>query len=255
MKNLLILLLVFTGCLEVMSEGKSEKVVVAHRGGAFLGPENTLACVEKGMEAGAEWIEIDVHLSKDGKVVVCHDDRVDRTTDGKGYISEMTYDQIRALKVVDAEGNVTDEYVPLLHEVLEQIKGRANLLLEIKRSRHSLPGIEQACIDCVESYGMTENVVFQSFDDEVIETVHALRPEIRVEKLLYVGLPFFFDFDKYEYAASFNVCHSFVSGAFIRHAHERGKEVKVWTLNKYKKSLVDTVDGIITNDPALFIGK
>ncbi len=238
-----------------MDKVNSEKIVVAHRGGAFLGPENTLSCIEKGMEAGAEWIEIDVHLSADGEVVVCHDDAVDRTTNGEGHISGMTYGQIRGLKVVDAEGKETDDYVPLLHEVLELIKGRAKLLLEIKRTEHSLDGIEKACLDCVKEYDMMDQVVFQSFDDEVIETVHELCPGMRVEKLLFVGVACCFDFDKYDYVSSFNVYHRLVSDAFVRKAHSLGNEVKVWTLNKYKKDLVDMVDGIITNDPALFIKK
>ncbi len=231
----------------------SEKAIVAHRGGAFLGPENTLSCISKGMGTGAEWIEIDVHLSADGKIVVCHDETVDRTTNGSGLISRMTYDRIRALKIVGPEGTATGDHVPLLEDVLELIKGRAKLLLEIKRSKNSLPGIEKACLDCIKERGMLDQVVFQSFDDEVIETVHELCPEVRVEKLLNFGLPFGFNFRKYPYAASFNVCHSFTTRAFIRHAHFHGKEVKVWTLNKYKKSLVNAVDGIITNDPELFL--
>ncbi len=229
----------------------SEKVIVAHRGGAFLGPENTLSCISKGMEVGAEWIEIDVHMSADGKIVVCHDETVDRTTNGFGLISRMPYDRIRALKIVDSEGNITGDYVPLLEEVLELIKGKAKLLLEIKRSKNSLPGIEKACIDCSKEHGMLGQVVFQSFDDEVIETVHELCPEMRVEKL--VTIPFLFNFRKYPYAASINPCHTFTTPAFIRRAHRHGKEVKVWTLNKYKKSLFNAVDGIITNDPGMFL--
>ncbi len=98
---------------------------------------------------------------------------------------------------------------------------------------------------------MLGQVVFQSFDDEVIETVHELCPEMRVEKL--VTIPFLFNFRKYPYAASINPCHTFTTPAFIRRAHRHGKEVKVWTLNKYKKSLFNAVDGIITNDPGMFL--
>lgn len=76
-------------------------IVVAHRGGADLGPENTLECIGKGIAAGADWIEIDIHLSADGKIVVCHDASVDRTTNGKGWISQMPYEDIRKLKVKD----------------------------------------------------------------------------------------------------------------------------------------------------------
>ncbi len=252
MKKLLALLLILTGCTNIMNVGKSDKTIVAHRGGAHLGPENTLICIERGLEAGADWIEIDVHLSADGEIVVCHDNSVDRTTNGKGYISEMTYGQIRGLKVLDSSGGETDQYVPLLHEVLELVRGRAVLLLEIKRTRRSLEGIEKACIDCINEYGMAEQVVIQSFDDEVLETVHELMPQMRVEKLLLAGLPFF-DFDEHEYVASYNVFYRLLTDKFIEKAHENGREVKVWTLNKYDRDIVNAVDGIITNDPALFM--
>ncbi len=253
--KLLLILLLFTCCTEVMEPNSDNKIIVAHRGGAFLGPENTLGCIERGLETGSDWIEIDVHLSADGKIVVCHDDCVDRTTNGEGVISGMDYNQIRSLKVIDSDGNLTDEYIPLLEEVLDIIRGKAKLLLEIKRTKNSLDGIEQACLECIRSRGMSDDVIVQSFDDDVIERVHSLDPSVRVEKLLHIGLPIFFDFEKYDYVSSFNVCHSFLSDAFINKAHKRGKEVKVWTLNKYNKSLYRKVDGIITNDPQVFISK
>ena len=165
-------------------ETEKQLIVVAHRGGAVLGPENSLGCIERGMAVGARWIEIDVHLSADGEIVVCHDPSVDRTTDGEGYISETDYASLRRLRLLDADGNPTGEHLPTLDEVLDLIKGRANLLLEIKQSRHSLPGIEQACVDCIRRHGATESVTIQSFDDEVLETVHRIAPEIRLEKLL-----------------------------------------------------------------------
>ena len=131
-----------------MGNGK-ELIVVAHRGGADLGPENSLGCIRKGIAAGAGWVEIDVHLSADGEIVVCHDPSVDRTTDGKGQISGMTYPELRKLRLLDGEGRPTDEHLPTLDEVLDLTKGRVVLLIEIKHSKHSLPGIEKACVDCI----------------------------------------------------------------------------------------------------------
>lgn len=244
-------------------ETEKQLIVVAHRGGAVLGPENSLGCIERGMAVGARWIEIDVHLSADGEIVVCHDPSVDRTTDGEGYISETDYASLRRLRLLDADGNPTGEHLPTLDEVLDLIKGRANLLLEIKQSRHSLPGIEQACVDCIRRHGATESVTIQSFDDEVLETVHRIAPEIRLEKLLFfaaTGLGFefdggfsSFDFGKYDYVASFNIYYHAASRSFVEKAHAHGKEVKVWTLDKYDAELVELVDGVITNDPRIFI--
>ena len=244
-------------------ETDKELIVVAHRGGAALGPENSLGCIAKGIEAGAKWIEVDVHLSADGEIVVCHDTSVDRTTDGSGYISETGYTQLRRLRLKDGDGNLTDEHLPTLDEVLDLIEGKAGLLLEIKHSRHSRPGIEQACVDCIRRHGASDRVVIQSFDDEVLEEVHRLAPEIRLEKLLFfaaTGLGFefdggfsSFDFGKYDYIASFNVYYLAASRSFVEKAHAHGKEVKVWTLDKYDADLVELVDGVITNDPRLFI--
>ena len=244
-------------------ETDKELIVVAHRGGAALGPENSLGCIAKGIEAGAKWIEVDVHLSADGEIVVCHDTSVDRTTDGSGYISETGYTQLRRLRLKDGDGNLTDEHLPTLDEVLDLIEGKAGLLLEIKHSRHSRPGIEQACVDCIRRHGASDRVVIQSFDDDVLEDVHRLAPEIRLEKLLFfaaTGLGFefdggfsSFDFGKYDYIASFNVYYLAATRSFVEKAHAHGKEVKVWTLDKYDAGLVELVDGVITNDPRLFI--
>lgn len=233
-------------------ERNGRLVVVAHRGGADLGPENTLGCIELGLQAGAGWIEVDVHLSADGEIVVCHDPTVDRTTDGSGYISEMEYSEIALLRALDKDGNPTAEHVPTLDEVLGLIDGRAGLLLEIKHSRHSLEGIERACIDCVRRHGATDSVIIQSFDDSVIETVHRMAPEIKVEKLLFHAVSANFDFQKYDYVNGFNVYHRLLSRSFTEKAHSLGKQVKSWTVNDAYDRSLDFVDGVISNSPGLF---
>lgn len=235
---------------ESMEEGK-ELIVVAHRGGAELGPENSLGCISRGMAAGAGWVEIDVHLSADGEIVVCHDPTVDRTTDGEGRISEMEYSELRKLRLLDGKGRVTDEHLPTLDEVLDLTMGRAVLLVEIKHSRHSLPGIEQACIDCIRRLGAEDRVIIQSFDDEVVIRTHELAPDIRVEKLLSSAKDF--DFGKYSFAASFNINYKAATREFVDMVHSLGKEVKVWTLDEYDAELVKMVDGVITDDPGIFL--
>ena len=240
-------------CLGFLAGCTAEKelVVVAHRGGAALGPENSLGCIEKGIEAGAKWIEIDVHLSADRQIVVCHDPTVDRTTDGSGVISEMNYDELRRLRLLDAEGNPTGEHLPTLAEVIELIRGRASLLLEIKYSESTLPGIEQACVDCIRELDAEDFVVIQSFDDEVLFKTHEIAPEMRVEKLLSSAEGA--DLDKYDFAASLNIYYGAADKEFIDEVHARGQEVKVWTLDEYDAELVKMVDGVITDDPRIFL--
>ena len=241
------------------------QVIVAHRGGALIGNENTLSCFEKGIQAGADMIELDVHLTADGEVVVCHDPDLKRTTDTQGAIEEMTLEQFKAARALDREsGQVTGEALPTLAEVLELVKDRCGILLEIKKfHKGQYEGIEQKCLDLVGQYGLHDKVVMQSFDDSVVETIHALDPTMRVEKLIFCRLPFGlcfdggirrFSFKKYDYCAGINPMGKLIGKRFIRDAHAAGKEVKIWTINDPKDVKPD-VDGIITNRPDLFAKK
>lgn len=248
--------------LDVTMEQNNRVIVVAHRGGANLGPENTLECISKGISAGADWIEIDVHLSADGKLVVCHDASVDRTTNGKGWISRMTYEDIRRLKVKDQNGDLCDVHIPTLDEVLGLIKGKAHLLLEIKYSRHSREGIEEMCLKCIEEHQAESFVTIQSFDDNVLEKVHELNPDISLEKLFFFVFPdtglclderlHRFRFEDYEHVKSFNVWKGWLKDSLIEKAHGRGIQIKAWTVNDYDPDLAAKVDGIITNSPELY---
>ena len=237
------------------------QTITAHRGGAFLGNENTLSCIEKGIAAGSDLVEIDVHKTKDGAIVVCHDEPLDRTTDTKGRIEEMTLEEIRRARILDKDGHPTEEGVPTLEEVLRLIDGRCGLLLEIKLKRDDqYPGIVPDVLALVAASGMHDKTIIQSFNDAVIEEAHALDPAIRVEKLLVCRLPFGlcfdvrlhrFSFRNYGYAASINPCYRLTSRRFIRQAHAAGKEVRLWTVNRPVRRLREA-DGIITNDPTLW---
>ena len=237
--------------------------IIAHRGGAGLGLENTLSCIEKGINSGAHIIEIDIHLSKDGHLIVCHDQTVDRTTNGKGRIRDMTLDEIRKLRIIDENGNPTDEQLPTLAEVLELINGRAILLIEIKRTGKIYQGIEQKTLDEIEKFQACSWVIIQSFNDSVLKTIHAINPDLRLEKLIvfkFAGLPFIFDgtftrfsFKKYHYISSFNILHISASPRFIRSIHKQNKEVKIWTLDGPSSARNLHVDGVITDRPDLWI--
>lgn len=252
--------------LQSCGEGEvpASVTITAHRGGANLGNENTLSCIERGIASGAELVEIDVHLTKDGHVVVCHDPSVDRTTNGKGMIEDMTLEQVRSFSIKDAEGQETPECIPTLEEVLQLINGRCMLLLEIKLNhKDQYPGISRKAIDAVNAAGMHDKTIFQSFNDIILEDVHAIDPSIRLEKLIVCRLPFGlcfdgsltrFSFEKYAYVAAINPCVKVTSQRFVKDAHKAGKEVRIWTVDRWSK-LIPHVDGIITNDPVLFVQK
>ena len=241
------------------------QVIVAHRGGASIGNENTLSCFEKGIAAGADMIELDVHLTADGEVVVCHDPDLKRTTDVQGAIEKMTLEEFKRARALDREtGEPTGEALPTLAEVFGKVGDRCGILLEIKKfHKGQYEGIEQKCLDLIGQYGLHDRVVMQSFDDSVVEKIHSLDPTMRVEKLIFCRLPFGlcfdggirrFSFKKYDYCTGINPMGKLIGRRFVRDAHAAGKTVRIWTVNDPKK-VIEGVNGIITNRPDLFARK
>ncbi len=260
MKKALLLFAVLLPALSCIAQ--EAPMVIAHRGGALIGNENSISAFENGIAAGADMVELDLHLTSDGRLVVCHDETLDRTTDTKGRIEEMTYEQVAAARILDREtGAVTDECVPSFEEVLAAVGGRCGILIEIKKTRRGqYPDIERKTLDAVNAFGMHDNVILQSFNDSVIEKVHELDPSMRVEKLIFCRLPFGlcfdggirrFSFRKYDYVNAINPMGALIGRRFIRKCHEHGKAVRIWTVNDPKK-FIDGADAVITNRPDLF---
>ena len=257
-----IMTLLFAACALLACRGQETNdgmKVIAHRGGASLGAENSISCIRKGLLTGPYAVEVDVHLTSDGAVVVCHDETLDRTTSGSGRIEELTLSQVRS---VSLKGGEDGETVPTLEEVLKELKGKCILLLEVKKTREGqYAGIEEKIIELLDTCGMRESVILQSFNDSVLERFHELAPDIPVEKLLVCRLPFGlafdiklhrFSLDRYPYVQSFNSCNSVTSQRFIRDVHRSGRMVRVWTVDKPSK-LRRGVDAVITNRPQDFL--
>lgn len=263
MKRLILALAVLSSVsCSSQNGGNTDMKIVAHRGGALIGNENTLSAFSKGLEAGADMIELDVHLTSDGAVVVCHDDSIDRTTDGKGRIEDMTLDQFKSAKALDREsGQPTEEPLPTLEEALDLIHGKAGILLEIKKfHKGQYEGIEQKVLDLVNAKGMHDDVTLQSFDDSILRKIHELDPGMRIEKLIICrplpglcidnGLSTF-SFRKYDFCASINSMRVLTSRHFVKKCHKAGKEIKIWTVNSPDK-VIPGVDAVISNRPDLF---
>lgn len=237
-------------------------LIVGHRGGAGMAPENSLQCIEKGIQTGADMIEIDIHLTKDGELVVCHDQTIDRTTTGTGKIAEMTLNEIRKFHIVDKNGKETDEKIPTLDEVLKLINGRCHLLIEIKRTNNLYQGIEQKLLESIKAHHASQWIIVQSFNDSVLETLHALDHTVRLEKLVIFKLQWipvifdgtftYFNFKKYHYISSFNFHYRAITPALLKKIHAQGKEVKIWTLEEPNNWKACPVDGIITDRPDLW---
>ena len=243
-------------------DGHNGCLLVAHRGGAGLGIENTLDCIARGMETRADMIEIDIHLTKDGHIVVCHDQSVDRMTDGEGLIRDMTLAELRRLNVVDADDNPTGYRIPTLEEVLDLVDGHKKLLIEIKRTGGIYAGIEAQLVEMLHDHDALGWCVVQSFNDSVLDNIHAIDPDIRLEKLLFCKLPLLpvifdgtfqrYDLQRYSYIKSFNFYYLAASDRLIDELHRNGREVKVWTLQGPDSTPDLPYDGVISDRPDLF---
>ena len=235
---------------------------IAHRGGGDRAPENTIVAYEGALAAGADMLEMDVHATSDGVLVVSHDDSVDRTTDGSGYIHQMTLAEIQALDAgypFSPDGGATYPYrdagvrIPTLREVFESFPD-AYMTIEPKQTA---PPIVDALLALIDEMEMGPQVVIGSFDDTKLAAVRAARPELltgfgAAEVLTFVNLT---DAQEAGYTAPGQVLQlpdTAVSEARVAKAHRLGLKLHVWTVNDADdmRRFVDWgVDGIMTDDP------
>ena len=157
--------------------GSKIVINIAHRGASSYAPENTFAAFDLAKKMGVKDIELDVHFTKDDHIVVIHDERVDRTTDGSGHVREMSLEKIRSL---DAgawfSGEFTAEPIRTLGEVLERYKNDLNFHIEIKA--REAPGLASRTCDLVRGYGVVNTTTITSFDKQWLVETRKYAPEI-----------------------------------------------------------------------------
>lgn len=231
-----------------------ETLVIAHRGDSKNAPENTLSAFKRAVEVGSDGIEIDVQLCKDGHLVVIHDERVDRTTDGIGYVKDYTLSELKRLSAGIKFGKkFADEKIPTLPEVLELLKNKDVLLnIEIKSGMILYPGIEEKLINCIFDYNFEDRVVISSFNHYSVKIVKEIEPRLNIGLLYECGLvePWYIANRMHAYSLHpfyFNIIPEVVKGC-------KSNNVKLfpWTVDSVEsmeKMLRFGVDGIITNDP------
>jgi glycerophosphoryl diester phosphodiesterase len=153
--------------------------VFGHRGAMGYAPENTFASFERAVALGVDAIEIDVHLTADGEVVVIHDPALDRTTDGEGMVGEKT---LAELETLDAGAHFAPEFagqrIPTLGEMLAWARGKCVVDVEIKGGPWPYPGIEERVVDLIRRHGMVDQTIVISFEHPTVARVKALAPEI-----------------------------------------------------------------------------
>lgn len=241
-------------------------LVTAHRGGANLAPENTLAAFRKGIEVGADVIELDLHLSKDGELIVSHDADVSRTSDGTGRIRTLTLAEIKRFNAAARfpGGWPQPETFPTLREVIELAKGKVDMELEIKVPTDGrYPGIEAKVAQLCQETGITDHVVVISFDRDTLRAVKAAdarlhtgflvsattvplegraSPQALVNLAIAAG------------ASALGVSRDYLKPEIVQAAHTAGLKVSVWTVDdpaEMRQYIQMGVDRITSNRPDL----
>ena len=241
-------------------------LVYAHRGGAALAPENTIAAFDNGMALGADGLEFDVRLSSDGVPVVHHDPTLERTTNGRGLLSAMSADELAGLdagcRFADATGRFPFKGqgigVPRLEEVVRRYPG-APLIIEMKDDTDA---IAEAVLDVLRRAGAIERAILASFYTRPVHAARRLCADARtgasspeVRRALYgawAGLsprrPAYVGFQVPEKSGALRI----VSPRFVRAVKKVGLSVAVWTVNEQadmRRLLHWGVDGLITDRP------
>lgn len=262
MKHLIFLILLQS--LSNSLAAQNQKTLnIAHRGASGSAPENTIAAVKKGMEAGADMIEIDVHLSKDNRLIVIHDNTLDRTTNLKGKVKDYTLEELKKADAGSWFGKQwKGEPLPTLEDVINAINGKAKLLIEIKNDSETYPGIEKETIDVVKKMGAENWCELQSFSQIAVTKMMEEKHSMPVYKLV-VGnvpaLPLHHDGEmkrgsayQYKEVKGINPNYRFANKRIVNKLHARGQQIYVWTVNDenmMQKLLHWGADGIITNYP------
>ncbi|MEK6613669.1 MAG: glycerophosphodiester phosphodiesterase [Candidatus Binatota bacterium] len=232
-------------------------IKIAHRGSSGSYPENTRLAFEKAIEAGADMIEMDCRLSKDGHVVVIHDDRLDRTARAKGFVKGKTLKQLKKLDVgAWLKKSFKGERIQTLEEILEIVSGKVEINLEIKSVLRGPLGIELKVLFIVSHFDYLERTIFSSFDYQSLRRLRELAPDVRIGVLYGAGIkdnPF--QAAREMNAYSLHIQREFATPHFLEEARELGLKSFVWTVNEVKemeKFLSLGVDGIISDFPEKF---
>ncbi len=207
-------------------------LAIGHRGALGHAPENTIVSLEKGLELGCDLVEIDIHMTRDGELVVMHDADVSRTTDGHGHIVDMTLAEIKQLDAsVRWAPHYRNERVPTLAEVLAWAVGRIELCIEVKGDPLVYPGTEEKLVALLRQYDMVEKSVIISFHHTSIRRVKELEPAATTGALLVAGVADPVAVARAALADSLRPNKEHITPEAVRQLHDAGLACHAWVIN------------------------
>lgn len=253
---------------------KEEFLIIAHRGASAYEPENTMPSFELAEDLNADYVELDIHMTKDKELIVIHDDDVKRTTEAVGKIKDYTLAELKQLTAnqekgekVAVSGKDEEAYeIPTLQEVIEEMKGDIHFVIELKDTEQ-YPGVEEELVRLMKEYGLTgeddkgyPNAIIHSFDKKALKQVHKVDSTIPLIQLI--------SFDEGEeaeltekelkdvltYASGINVSYEALTPPFVNTMHDEDLAVYAYTVNDPEAALrlkAMGVNGIHTDEPDL----
>lgn len=235
----------------------SKTKIFAHRGASGYAPENTLEAFALAIEQGADGIELDVQLSKDGIPVVIHDETLDRVTQKNGYVKDYTLKELKELTVLATK---FPEYavskIPTLEEVLDAVKASGiQVNIELKTGIFWYPDIEQKVADIVEKTGMQNQVIYSSFNHYSVQKMKEIVPEAETA---YLYSDVILDVENYAKMTKVDGLHPAVyhvkMSDFLKKYLKSGLNIRVWTVNQevdMEQLISANITAVITNYPDL----
>ena len=228
---------------------KRDCLVVAHRGGANLAPENTLAAFKNALQLGIQVMELDVHPTRDGHLVVIHDDTLERTTTGMGSVQQHTLEELRQFDAGSwFDARFQKERIPTLRSILQLAReNQAGLVIEVKHPEDGprYPHIEEQLLEELREENMIERVVVISFDEE---TIRNLDPSLKRGFLFYQPTDLT-QLGKLDWIGPYL---GLVDRPMVEQAHALGMKVNVWTVNEeqeMRRMLDIGADAVTTDSP------
>jgi glycerophosphoryl diester phosphodiesterase len=228
--------------------------VFAHRGNSATAPENTLSAFEQAVKVGADGVELDVQLTRDGRVVVIHDETLDRTTNGAGWVKDHDWEALRRLDAGSWwDPRFSTERIPLLNDVLDLLSGTGLIVnIELKNGRVRYPGLEAAVLNCVDRFRMADRVILSSFHHPSLRVLRGMRPEISLAALVESGLYEPWVYARYAGVHALHPDWRAIDEATVKACRSVGIAVRPYTVDDPKMMQQFSewgVDGIITNHP------
>ncbi len=229
---------------------------LGHRGASAYAPENTLAAFNLALDMGADGVELDVTLTKDGVPVIIHDDTVDRTTDGHGPIQQMTLAQVKCLDAGSKfDPKFAGERIPTLAQALKGVGQRGIVNIELKGMSKKDDGLEKAVLAVIEDCRMADRVLLSSFNPFALRRMAALDPRLPRGLLYGSDQSIYYRRAWLRPLARPTALHpqsTMIDRPFMLWARGKGYEVNTWTVNEpeeMQRLFRLGVNGFITNKP------